>query len=408
MTPKQKLDMRAGEIRTKLAVLAGVEELTDDQRGEIAELRSEYVDVETRIQAATVAEDEPTRAPAGDAEDSEFRQLREKVELRHYVEAAVEKRSVDGAALEYNQALKIGAHRFPLGMLAPVEDRAVTAVDAGPTRPRRWIDRVFADTAAMRVGVTMESVEPGIASFPVTTAGASTAQRAKSQAAADTAWVIGVTELKPTRSAVRAVFSREDELRNPGLQDALQRDLRMALTEGVDRAIFIGDSGATGTDADITGFTTAAITEFTLTQANKIKGEKILEAFANLVDGESAGGFEDLRIVAAIGAWRLWQTTVQNSAADNQTVAAFLRANGLTWGSRGNIETATANGDFGAFVGLGRGIEGAATAAIWSDGQLIVDPYSGASSGETALTLNYYWNFGFARTANFRRLKFIT
>ena len=411
MTRKQRLELRASEIRTALAKLADVEELTDEQRAEIGKLRTEYADVETRIQAATVAGDEPTREPAGeDGEARELRELRGRVEFRNYVGAAVEKRGVEGAELEFNQALNIGAHRFPLEILAPapVETRATTDTDAGPTRPRRWLDRLFADTAAMRVGVTMESVEPGIASFPATTAGASATQRGRTEAAADAAWTIGVTELKPTRNAVRAVFSREDELRNPGLQDALQRDLRMALVEGVDRTVFIGDDGANENAADITGLTTASITEVEITQANKVKADKTLETFTGMVDGVYAGGLGDLRVVAAVGAWRLWENTIHNSAAENETVAQFLRRAGLSWTSRGEIETATANGDFGAFVGLGRGIEGAAVCPIWSDGQLIVDPYTGAAKGEVALTLSYFWNFGIVRAANFRRIKFVT
>ena len=57
-------------------------------------------------------------------------------------------------------------------------------------------------------------------------------------------------------------------------------------------------------------------------------------------------------------------------------------ASGLTWGVRGGIETATSNGDFGAYVGLSRGIDGAARAAVWAAGELIRDPYTGAKKGE--------------------------
>ena len=85
-----------------------------------------------------------------------------------------------------------------------------------------------------------------------------------------------------------------------------------------------------------------------------------------------------------------------------------MRGNGLTWTTRGGIETATTNGKFGAFVGLGNGIEGAAVAAIWNMGQLIRDPYSSANKGEVQLTLNYFWQLAFPRTANFKRMKFVT
>ena len=192
----------------------------------------------------------------------------------------------------------------------------------------------------------------------------------------------------------------------PGLESALTRDLRMALTEGVDRAIFLGDATATGTDADIVGLNTAAITEVAVTQANKILGPGTLAAFTGLVDGVHAMGLGDLNVVAAVGAWRLWEDTVINATAENQTLGAFLRTAGLSWMARGEIETDTADGDFGAFVGRGKGIDGAGVAAVWEAGELIRDPYSGAARGEVALTLCYLWDFGLPRAANFARIVF--
>ena len=237
----------------------------------------------------------------------------------------------------------------------------------------------------------MESVGPGVASYPVTTAGASAAQRGRAEAAANAAWTVGVTEIKPSRNAVRAVFSQEDALRLPDLEGSLRRDLGMALTEGVDRAIFIGDGGADENRANIVGMTTAAgVVEVEISQANKVKGPETLEAFLGFIDGLHATMASDLRCVATVGAYRLWAGTVANAAAENQTVEAFLRANGLACSVRGEIEDATADGDWGAFVGRGRGIAGAGVAAIWESGMLIRDPYSQAASGEVALTLSHF------------------
>ena len=81
--------------------------------------------------------------------------------------------------------------------------------------------------------------------------------------------------------------------------------------------------------------------------------------------------------------------------------------NGLNWVARGGIEANSAAGDFGAFVGLAKGIEGAAVAAVWDAGQLITDPYSNSKTGEVELTLNYLWNFKVIRTDSFKRLKFV-
>ena len=420
MTPAQKrlreLRERQSKERQKMAELGLVETLSDEQRSELDTIESGTPDLERQVRAATVAvETEETEqrtaviADDGDAENRELRELRSKVKMSGYVSAAVEQRSADGAEAEYNAARGIAGNRFPLELLAPpVEERATTDTDT-TTAPRRWLDRLFAGTAADRVGITMESVPAGVASYPVTTAGASAAQRQRStDAAADAAWTIGVTEMKPKRNAVRLVFSIEDAARIPGLESALTRDLRMALMEGVDRIIFLGDATASATDADITGLQTAVITETTIKQADKIKGPETLAAFTAQVDGVHAMGLGDLRVVTSVGAWRLWEQTIINSTAENQTLAAFLRAAGLSWMSRGEIDTDTANGDFGAFVGRGRGIEGAGVAAVWEAGELIRAPYSGAAKGEVALTLCYLWDFALPRASNFSRIKFVT
>ena len=115
----------------------------------------------------------------------------------------------------------------------------------------------------------------------------------------------------------------------------------------------------------------------------------------------TAASLGDIRIVNSVGANVLWYGGIHNSAADNQTIAQFLMASGLSWTTRGGIDANTANGDFGAYVGLGRGIEGAGIAAVWEQAQMIRDPYTSATKGEVQLTLSYLWQLGFPRTANF-------
>ena len=405
MTPLQKATIRASEIRTKLAELAGVEALTDEQRSELDTLRTEYGDVERRCQALTIAEDKPVETRTA---DTGLAELRGKVNLSQYVTAAVEMRSVAGAEAEFNQELGIGLDRFPLSLLAPVEERATTGTDSGVNQGS-WLDRLFAETAAARLGLTFASVGPGIASYPVTTAGGSGVQRGKDEAVGATAWTVGVKDLKPTRNAVRMTFNMEDAARLSGLEAALTRDLRMGLTEAVDKAIFIGDAGATGTDADIAGIRTqASVVETTLTQTNKVMAPNTLAAFIGLIDGMHAINPADLRVVASVGSNTLWYSTVANAAAENQTLAGFLMASGINWSVRAGIDTNTANGDFGAFIGRGRGLAGAGVVPVWDSGQLIRDPYSGAAKGEVALTLNYLWSFGLVRPTNFARLKYVT
>ena len=405
MTDAQRLQLAATEARKELRALA----LNDDATAEqIAEATGKVDALEARAAVLTAAEDAengPDKFTAEDAEARELRALEGRVEVGRYIGAAVDRQSVDGAEAEYNAALKMGAGAFPLRLLAP-EVRATTDVDAG-ANAGAWLDRVFAQSAAMHLGVSMPSVPVGVRTYPVTTGGASAAQRGRSEAAADAAWTVGVTEVKPSRNAVRVVFNAEDAARLHGLEGALRRDMRMALVEGIDRAIFLGDDGANENVADITGLQIAAIGESTLTQALKVKPADTLGVFADLIDGVYAGSLGDLRIVTSVGTSRLWLKTIANNAVENQTLAQFLTASGLSWMTRGGIDTATADGDFGAFIGLGRGIQGAAVAPVWEAAKLINDPYTGAAKGEVALTLQTLWGFQIPRTANFKRLKFV-
>ena len=134
----------------------------------------------------------------------------------------------------------------------------------------------------------------------------------------------------------------------------------------------------------------------------------MLKFFLEYVDGQYAASLSDVRIVASVGTNVLWYGSIHAPTVDNQSIAQFLTASGLSWTARGGIDASTANGDFGAYIGLARGIEGAGIAAVWEQGQLIRDPYSGATSGEVQLTLNYLFQVAFPRTANFKRLKYVT
>ena len=189
--------------------------------------------------------------------------------------------------------------------------------------------------------------------------------------------------------------------------------LRMALVEGIDRAIFKGDSGPSGTGADIVGLQTAGIAESTLTQANKLKGTMRFLKMLRLafIDGKHATSPGDIKIVLSVGSNVLWLTQVQAATVENQTVAQFLRDSGISWQTRGSIDTNTANGDFGAYVGLGMGQAGAAVAGVWESFELSFATHTaGAAKGEVSgIVLNSLWDFQTPRvSSSFKRLKYVS
>ena len=413
-TPLMALEIRAADVRHRIGEIADIPDAdwTDEITAELSALRAEHGRNELRQTALKLSGDgTPEPVETATPVDDKLAELRNRLQFGTYIAAAMAGRPVlAGPEAEYNVERGIREGYFPMEMLADglPETRAARDGDS-QTNQGSWLDRVFYDSASSRVGISFRTVAPGVASYPITTAGGGGVQRARTQAVTESTYTISVTEMKPTRHAVHGIYSIEDDMRLPGMADAIERDMRAGLVDSIDLACFKGDSGASGTDADIVGMQTAAISEGTLTQTAKVMADDTLAHFLAYVDGRYAASMSDLNIVASVGANVLWYSTIHAATVDNQTVAQFLMASGVNWTARGDIDTATANGDFGAYIGLGRGMEGAGIAAVWDSGQLLRDPYGDhATKGEVALTLNYLWNLAFPRSDNFKRLKFVT
>ena len=341
--------------------------------------------------------------------DSKLAELRASVDLTRHVKAALAGAVVQGGAeAEYNDEMKIDAGWFPLDLLTRArEDRALRDGD-GMASQATWLDYLFEGTAADRLGISFRPVASGTHSIPSFSAAPSGVQRGRTEAVTEGTFTLAVTEMTPTRNAVYGIYSIEDESRLAGMSDSMVRAMSGGIASAVDLAIFNGDNGANENSADITGLKTAGITEATVTQNNKVKGDELLKLFLAFVDGRYAQSMADLRMVASVGSNTLWGGTVHNSAVSNETVAAFLRANGVNWLTKGGIEANTANNDFGAYIGLAQGIEGAGVAAVWNQGRLVRDEFTGKAKGEIELTLDYQWDFALPRVANFRRLKYVS
>ena len=403
----EKIEMRCAEILS-------AETMNEASEKEIKELAGKKKNLIEKRQALGILLDEEdaaaVRGEAVDAETRERLELRGRVSVGAYIAAAQEQRGIDAAEAEYNAACGMKAGRFPLHLLTPeVEKRAITDTDAKASQ-MAWIDRLFNESLAKYCGISFRGVEPGVVSVPITTTGATASQVERTVAKSTTTQVVGVTELKPKRNAAHLIFSLEDSYRLPGLEAALRRDMQMAVMENVDKAVFMGGtSQGSATVADITGLNTATgVIEKEITQSNKVKAAETITEIVELIDGKNATMPGDLKIVASVGANTLWMSQVANAAAENQTIAQFLKMSGFDWRVRGGIDTATSNGKFGAFIGRMRGIEGAATAAVWDEGMLIRDEYTGAEKGEVGLTLNYFWDFQVPRASNFARIKFVS
>ena len=173
MTPPQKklreLRERQSKQRDRMAELALLESLNDEQRSELDGIEQGTPDLERQIRAATVAledkekEAETRAADEPDAEQRERIELRSRASLTAYIRAALSGGQVDGAEAELRAAA--GVSQIPLELWdVPAESEQRAATEA-PGTVGVNLDRirpaVFANSIAPRLGIEMPRVGSG-------------------------------------------------------------------------------------------------------------------------------------------------------------------------------------------------------------------------------------------------------
>ena len=146
MTLTQRLQILASSQRSRLAELAGLDELTPELRAELDTLGTTHQDTESQLRAAIAADDAatPPGDPVIDSEARERLELRAKTGIVDFLRAAAGGAAVGGAAAEYAAACGVPAvGHLPMAIFArtapAVEERAITpgpAVQGGATADR--------------------------------------------------------------------------------------------------------------------------------------------------------------------------------------------------------------------------------------------------------------------------------
>ena len=417
MTNRQRTELRISEVRSRLNEISGLEGdvLTPEVRSEAGTLQTEYGDLETRLRAAIVAEGNGNPVQTGDSEARERRELVERVELREYLGEAATGREATGAARELRSAVfgdKARPFLVPWEILEPRrrradgEQRADAATNAPGTvgaSQDTILGRVFADTAAMYLGVEMPMVPVGDANFPVLSAGANPANTAEGTAKDAEAATITGTTLEPRRLSARYLFSIEDASRLQGMEEALRADLAGAMGEAMDAQVLNGN----GTAPNVDGFfhKLTAPTDVPSDQAGK---DSFVGAALAGVDGRYARNIMGVRLLVGSKTYGL-AGSIANAIGDVY-VADYLiqRSGGFQVSAHiaeapdsGNLSGIQQGLAYGASMGMG-----SAVCPIWNGFELIRDPYTKAAEGRVAVTAVALWNFAVLRTGPYRRSYF--
>ena len=376
MTNAQKLALRASEIRTRLAELAGIEEITDEQRAEIATLRTEYGDVETRSQAAIVAGDEPKPTETA----TEARQLAELIEgasIGQIFGATLEHRATAGQTRELQEELGLSANQIPLALLRAPEIRA-TGVTAAPGAGEVGINQseiipaVFPQSCAQFLGVDMPTVGVGEVVFPVLSTSADVGAPAENASQDETAGAFTADVLSPARLQASFFYSREDRARFSGMSEALRENLSEALSDKLDSEILAGDEGLLN-GTNLANHNVTAETTFALYLSQFGYGR---------VDGKYAGSTEDLRIVMGSATYTHAGQEYRHQNADDLALARLVA---ITSGVKVSAHVpALAATKQNALIRLGMRRD--MVAPIWEGVTLIPDEITKAANGQIVVT----------------------
>ena len=252
MTTLQRLRVRKAEISRRLAELAGQDEgLSDSDRDELRKLTTETADLDAKMSAAElVEEDDETRheKPAeGDAGDG-LDELRSRAHVGRYLASAMRGRAVQGAERELLDELRLDDGQIPITLWdRPEEERAISpapttvGVNLDPLQPA-----VFAPSVLPSLGVEMPRVGSGTYATGTISTSVTAGAVAKGGKSPATAAAFTVSTATPKRISARLELAVEDiaAVGQANFEQVLRDNLSLVLSDQLDLQGLNGDGTA--------------------------------------------------------------------------------------------------------------------------------------------------------------------
>lgn len=408
MRKSQELNIQMSEARSKLnkAIEKRNEtgEMTDEIRSEMRTATTQLEDLEIEYRAALQVEDKEDRIASLDGGESrELNGLLGQASIMPFLQEAVEGRRIEGAENELRQALLGDEARQGLLPIELLEERAdaATTIAGSATQENNQanvLERVFTRSIAKRLMVEMPSVPVGAASYPVMLTGTSASMKNAGDAVdAEAATFEGFT-LDPVRLTARYLFRIEDTYKMRGYENVLRRDLSAVMSDKMDDQIVNGD----GTAPNVNGFIAELADPENPTAV--ITWASFVKTFTDKVDGLNAYDVSDVRAILGSETYSKVETIFRANATDKSAYEYVKdRVGGISVSSR--IPDPASNVQK-AIVALTSYPGRNAVAPVWKAVEIIRDPYSGAASGQVAITAIMLWNFKIIRETGFSVAEF--
>ena len=387
-----KLELRMSDVRRELAALGGEAEPTPEQLSRMDELRQEYMRLETRANALRVAGSEPEQEPEAEPEtrsaDEQYLELVQRANIGLIADAALERRSSDGAERELQQELGLNDNQVPLDML--IEQRAITPAPGQVTENQAPIlPIVFPDSASGFLSVGQPRVPVGHRNYPYLSTGADVKTPAESASATETTGAFTVKSLSPSRLQASFFWSREDAASFAGMEASLRDNLRSALADKLDQQV-IAKILAEGTAQSETGkVPTYATFENSIYKA---------------VDGIYASMTSQIRCLLALATYKAAGATYRANESDTTAISQMMDISGGVMTTPASHLPAVAAKKQKSIYRLGSRMD--AVAPIWEGITLIPDEITKADTGEIVLTAVMLYGAGVIRKQGFKVVEF--
>ena len=383
MTVAQTIMLKISSARQRLNELLQVETRSAEEQTEMETLTAEVSKCEPELRAALAAEDDKDEVitATADPEERERRALRGKAQVGAFVSAALNAKAVSGVEAEFAASVDCGS----LGMI-PVsifdrdrpEIRAVTpGVDAqntaNPTAPYVFERSI----AASVLGIQFPTVPAGVANYPVITTAPPSGAVAKDTAAVATAAAVRLDSRSPKRISGQFEVRIEDLATMPSLENDLRQSLMMSASNAIDEQVIAGN----GTAPNLTGLFKAAA-DVAIAGAKETFGTGV-SRFASIVDGQFATSLKNLRAIIGSDTFGLYSSLFAGNGS--MSLADYLMQSLGGFAVSNRVPATASSGQKGLVVLTGG--EGPMRVPIWSNMELIVDPYTNAGKGQRIITV---------------------
>ena len=292
---------------------------------------------------------------------------------------------------------------MPLELLERRAD-AVTAFGdahaAAGERVEPIAKRVFSQGSTTYLGISMPTVGPGSVKYPRITGGASGDVRDDGVELDGTAATISVEEIHPTRLTASYTYNERDALLIEGLAEALDQDLRGALSEKLDFLALNGQAIVTDTSPAVVGLINS-LTAPADPGASVANFSLLLAAMAGAVDGKYAMDTSQVRLLINVASFQALAAVLD---ADGNPIQLQRLVPPAQLRVSANMSAEVSNISLGLSYSAGADARGLVM-PVWRAVQLVNDPFTLAKKGRRILTAVQYVGFQMVDSTPYRLFK---